>query len=228
MSEFNASNRESDGKQPQCRSCQKAYRDSTPDKDIERKRWASTRQENHRKRVGLALEGRPCVDCGETEDGVKEFDHVPGTDKRFNISNGWKYSDEEFEAEIIKCEIRCVNCHLRVTELRRPNSFRRTLAESFGDLTAVKLSPAQRAVYAHLLSHPCVDCGERDIMTLQFDHVHGEKSAAVSKLMQASVSRVQAEIAKCEVRCGNCHRRRTLQRAKHGPYRVKVVDSKIV
>lgn len=64
-------------------------------------------------------------------------------------------------------------------------------------------------VLNYLLSHPCVDCGERDPAVLEFDHVR-EKVKAVSRLkMSASPERIMAEIERCEVRCVNCHIRRT-------------------
>jgi hypothetical protein len=68
-----------------------------------------------------------------------------------------------------------------------------------------------RYVRAYLLEHPCVDCGEADPVVLEFDHVRGAKVAHVSRLVKRAVSlaRLQAEMAKCDVRCANCHRRRT-------------------
>jgi len=63
----------------------------------------------------------------------------------------------------------------------------------------------------HLKSNPCVDCGETDPVVLQFDHRdRAEKIGTVSRMaMEYSWGQVVAEIAKCDVRCGNCHRRRT-------------------
>ncbi len=67
----------------------------------------------------------------------------------------------------------------------------------------------------YLLDHPCVDCGEKDIVVLEFDH-KGEvpKLKAVCHLIRAQVPLeiIKAEVGKCEVRCANCHRRKT---AKH-------------
>jgi hypothetical protein len=67
------------------------------------------------------------------------------------------------------------------------------------------------AIADYLRAHPCVDCGERDILLLDFDHRDGSlKRASVSRLVgTGSVRLVMTEIAKCDVRCGNCHRKRT-------------------
>jgi len=68
---------------------------------------------------------------------------------------------------------------------------------------------------AYLLDHSCVDCGERDIRVLDFDHRDGsEKAAEVMKLAKAAYSwaRVSAEIAECDVRCRNRHARVTYER----------------
>jgi hypothetical protein len=64
-----------------------------------------------------------------------------------------------------------------------------------------------RAVIFSALSGGCIDCGFDDVRALEFDHVRGKKLANVSKLVRHgySLKLVQAEIAKCEVRCKNCH-----------------------
>jgi hypothetical protein len=74
----------------------------------------------------------------------------------------------------------------------------------------------KRKLYAYLSSHPCVDCGQTDIRCLEFDHVRGNKTTTISDLIKnaASWSTIEAEIAKCEVRCANCHRLKTLERGK--------------
>ena len=71
-------------------------------------------------------------------------------------------------------------------------------------------------VREYLLDHPCTDCGERDPDVLEFDHLR-DKRADISTLVQYGVSwkTVQDEIAKCEVRCANCHRRRTARNARY-------------
>jgi len=78
----------------------------------------------------------------------------------------------------------------------------------------------QAKVMAYLDEHPCVDCGEADPVVLEFDHVRGKKVASVSLMVREvrSWALIEAEIAKCDVRCANCHRRVTARRA--GWYRV--------
>lgn len=69
----------------------------------------------------------------------------------------------------------------------------------------------KRFVQKYLEGNPCVDCGEADIEVLQFDHIEmvGSKSLRVSSYMGHSLETLKKEIEKCEVRCGNCHIRRT-------------------
>jgi hypothetical protein len=70
-------------------------------------------------------------------------------------------------------------------------------------------------LFEYLCNHPCVDSGERDPVVMEFDHVRGTKVANVSALVFGLKrwSTILEEIAKCDVVCANCHRRRTAQRA---------------
>lgn len=60
-------------------------------------------------------------------------------------------------------------------------------------------------------THPCVDCGERDPMVLTFDHRNpAEKLFMIgSSYRLYGWSKIKTEIEKCDVRCANCHMRRT-------------------
>lgn len=71
---------------------------------------------------------------------------------------------------------------------------------------------ANRFVYDYLLENPCVDCGESNPVVLTFDHVRGEKIKEVSILVGRSPTNlhmIREEMAKCEVRCSNCHVKKT-------------------
>ena len=67
-------------------------------------------------------------------------------------------------------------------------------------------------VINHLKSSVCVDCGENDILVLDFDHIDPHtKEFSISRLVLrgTSTQRLKKEMAKCEIRCANCHRKRT-------------------
>lgn len=92
--------------------------------------------------------------------------------------------------------------------------YRRTRVKHVDDVSRNKVDYIRRnrqLLLHHLLEHPCVDCGETDLRVLDFDHVRGSKRREVGRMAASpcSVAALEAEIAKCEVRCVNCHRRRT-------------------
>lgn len=68
-------------------------------------------------------------------------------------------------------------------------------------------------VREYLEKHPCVDCGEANPLVLEFDHVTDNKLGDVSTMAGQGFrwKRIADEMAKCEVRCANCHRRKTYQ-----------------
>jgi hypothetical protein len=69
----------------------------------------------------------------------------------------------------------------------------------------------QLLAYDYLMSHPCVDCGETNPVVLDFDHIdRATKSREVAWFIRRQdLVGLAAEIAKCEVRCANDHRRKT-------------------
>ena len=66
-------------------------------------------------------------------------------------------------------------------------------------------------LYKYLKVHPCVDCGETDVVVLEFDHIDPTKKLGnVSSMLQRlPLEVVEQEVKKCQVRCANCHRRKT-------------------
>lgn len=74
---------------------------------------------------------------------------------------------------------------------------------------------SREIVISYLREHPCVDCGESDGIVLEFDHVRGKKEYNISYMISHKTSdkTLVDEIAKCDVVCANCHRRRTASRA---------------
>jgi protein-arginine kinase activator protein McsA len=64
----------------------------------------------------------------------------------------------------------------------------------------------------------CTDCGEKNIITLDFDHKDGvEKKHNISHMVANAFSweSILSEISKCDIRCANCHRIRTAKQFGH-------------
>jgi len=63
----------------------------------------------------------------------------------------------------------------------------------------------------------CIDCGESNPLVLDFDHVRGKKIMCISNMVRnsCSIETIQKEMAKCEIRCSNCHRVVTHKRKKN-------------
>lgn len=71
---------------------------------------------------------------------------------------------------------------------------------------------AQDLIRAYKADKGCVDCGERDWVVLDLDHRdRSTKRAAVSEMITQNfgLDAIRAELEKCDVRCANCHRRKT-------------------
>jgi uncharacterized protein YjbK len=68
----------------------------------------------------------------------------------------------------------------------------------------------QKYIFEYLLKNPCIDCGEKDPIVLDFDHQR-DKHIEISSLIKwnYSLSKLKLEISKCVIRCANCHRRKT-------------------
>lgn len=61
-----------------------------------------------------------CHDCKQSfHPAAMEFDHLPGSEKKFNLGNIGRRSLGAFKKEIKKCQIVCANCHRVRTEERR-------------------------------------------------------------------------------------------------------------
>ena len=69
-----------------------------------------------------------------------------------------------------------------------------------------------RYLVEYLRDHPCVDCGETDPVVLEFDHLRDKEFGIGKGLRDREWRSVLDEMAKCEVICANCHRRRTARR----------------
>jgi hypothetical protein len=131
LTSFNRKSRAPDGLQNVCRECNRAnarrYFAENREKHIrvimERTRLARQLAQDH---IGSYLSSHPCVDCGEQDIRVLDFDHRPGVVKISDVMRLVRFGHNlrKIDAEIEKCDVRCRNCHARVTYERAGNSWR--------------------------------------------------------------------------------------------------------
>lgn len=155
-----------------------------------------------------AQELLPCRRCGE----LKPWTEFPKRGRDSQRLQSWCKSC--FAA--YKAERHRANHDREMRRIRRNQATRTALHRA--------------AILQYLQTHPCVDCGESDPVVLEFDHVRGEKVLEISNMVAAGHpwSTIEIEMAKCEVRCSNCHRRITAARrrtviAETGPAGTRLV-----
>lgn len=278
-------------RQSHCRACHAIYRRAhyLRNRDAYIRREVARIEERRGQNRALLLAylaAHPCVDCGEADPVVLEFDHREPTTKSGSVtvlalSRTWK----RVLVEIQKCDVRCVTCHRRrtatqfawsklrlvdralvTTDVRAVESVpmgtgeMRTCRACFAELPISEFSIRNKRtgrrsrtcrgcvaarsrqhyrenadaylarnrrrdrrrerdarkllLIRYLLGHPCVDCGETDVLVLEFDHRDPSTKVDSVGAMLAHGTRQQLmeEIAKCDVRCVRCHRIKT---AKH-------------
>ena len=110
------------GHSKQCKPCvaarQRAYYKANPEIYNKHKGYVAKNDEKWKSRVttyilNVLKESNGCVDCGEDNLLVLEFDHREPNIKEYGISKlrTKKIPWDLFVAEIDKCEVVCANCH---------------------------------------------------------------------------------------------------------------------
>lgn len=113
--EFNFKNKKTGLIQSKCKICtrsqSKKHYDKNKDYYIEKAKVAKeTLKERNRMYIWEILRKSKCVDCGNGDPLVLDFDHI--MDKNKEISKLiFSAGIEVLQQEVKKCEIRCCNCH---------------------------------------------------------------------------------------------------------------------
>lgn len=134
------------------------------------------------------MEKKKCTKCGK----LKDFDEF-----------SWKHKNKKRHPNCKACCKKVIQKHYN--ENKDVYKARAVLH------TAYKRKSHSRDVVKYLMEHPCVDCGEKDPIVLQFDHVRGSKKDNIAHMISGGYAwkTIKSEIDKCEVRCANCHTRKT-------------------
>jgi len=86
-----------------------------------------------------------------------------------------------------------------------------------------KRQTTRKVVIMLKTGRPCLDCGEiYPHYMMDFDHVRGVKLGNVEAIArEGNMTKLLAEIAKCDLICANCHRHRTFVRSAGQPRKKK-------
>jgi hypothetical protein len=204
-----AFNRHKDGHQWWCRACFKSYFRERGQRHIEQVNASrDARRERAHEYVWAHLQRVGCADCGEHDPRVLEFDHVSDKTAEVAALVGRSTRIDVIEAEIAKCEVVCCNCHRRRTYLRRGATRTRASAERIKDW---RIRRNLEWIYSLLSRSQCTDCGIKDPLVLEFDHIDMKRKSVMSMVWEGyGMDTIQIEMNKCDIRCANCHRRKTL------------------
>jgi hypothetical protein len=104
----------------------------------------------------------------------------------------------------------CRECHKQWNRSHYERNKATYVANARRNSARYRVENLERVV-EYLRAHPCVDCGISDLVVLDFDHRDpSTKRMPVSMMIDDfSWAEIAKEIAKCDVRCANDHRRRT-------------------
>lgn len=77
------------------------------------------------------------------------------------------------------------------------------------------------------LGGKCIDCGLTDWRLLDFDHKDPKhKLFNISQKLHLPIAELLIEVKKCELRCPNCHRIKTVESKEHDSYKLRSYRNK--
>src|SRR5688500_4101858 len=105
LTEFSRRRASRDGLQARCKQCWQAWYVANKSVHVAAGRGrASRRLAEHRRKLREYLVEHPCVDCGETDLRVLDFDHRDRSEKRGEVSRLiFRVSWRRLEEEIARC-----------------------------------------------------------------------------------------------------------------------------
>jgi hypothetical protein len=105
-----------------CKACQSIYSRNhyVRNKNLYKQKRAASNRRYYVRNRSFAMEylrKNPCVDCGESDPVVLDFDHRDRTTKTNEVSNLIRqaFSLKRITREINLCDVRCARCHRRRT-----------------------------------------------------------------------------------------------------------------
>jgi NAD-dependent dihydropyrimidine dehydrogenase PreA subunit len=187
VDQFYRKARKSGGWLRYCKPCFNAY-------SIERFR--------QRKRDAVAYLGGQCADCGLVFPvAVFEFHHRDPRAKELTFTKLRGRAWKTITTELDKCDLLCANCHRKrhwEGEKARPPKYDTERAR------------ARKEAAVRYLGGSCFDCGENfPYYVFEFHHRDAaSKQDNFRRVRNRAWETVLEELAKCDLLCANCHRKR--------------------
>lgn len=108
------------------------------------------------------------------------------------------------------CKACCSHAQKHQYKRTDTGAINRRLSNKRGDQMRRKRN--REFVWNYLSQNPCGQCGETDPIVLEFDH--RDPSLKITEVCTMvgggwGLQKIEEEIAKCDILCANCHRRRT-------------------
>ena len=180
-----------------------------------------------------------CVDCGRSFPScVMDFDHVRGS-KYFDLSKAYRKAGslKQTQKELDKCDLVCANCHRNRTQknihaskssevelppisVSRYEDWHKNNKDRVSALRKKRRLETSEFIRSLKHNKECLDCHEIfPYWCLDFDHKDGiPKSINISLIAGKKhwcEERILEEVNKCELRCANCHRIKTVNDKQH-------------
>lgn len=127
-------------------------------------------------------------------------------------------SDDEFsfrnKAKSIRHHV-CQHCH----KIAAKTHYHENQKKYYERVKSFKMANRIK-MYQYLSDKQCIDCGNPDPLVLDFDHQDGkQKERGIAEMLRKNCwEKILKEIAKCEIRCSNCHRIKTAKELGYTKY----------
>ena len=171
--------------------------------------------DNHLNKLRLHLnklkkEKGPCVQCGENDKRVLQFDHIDESNKIKGV--GDLRSIEKMNSEAEKCQILCRMCHTKKSIIKIREKYinfekDKAIKRNQEYVNKIKMNIGECDLCEKKVEDHIPEC-------FDFDHLNpDEKIQDVSDLVHGkySIKKIAEEIKKCRLLCGNCHVLHTLK-----------------
>ncbi len=119
--------------------------------------------------------------------------------------------ESEFSIRAGKYTADCLSCK---RAYNRANYHSRSSDAKLARLAQIssRRKSIRKMLWQYKCTQQCIVCGENDPIVLDFDHLdRADKKDEICDMVKAGTSweNILKEIAKCQVLCANCHRRKT-------------------